>query len=62
MSKLPVTFAILSALTLAACGDTNLEQAGTGGLAGAAAGEVLFDEPLAGAAIGAAGGALSDGI
>jgi len=45
---------------LAACvtGDGNRALVGAAG--GAVAGEVLFDEPLAGAAIGAAGGYFCD--
>ncbi|TRD16605.1 hypothetical protein [Palleronia caenipelagi] len=51
-----------AALTLSACGNTDLERAGTGALGGAAIGEVAFDEPVAGAAVGAIGGALADDV
>ena len=52
--------AALSALMLllAACGNTTTERAATGALGGAIAGEVIADEPLAGAALGGLGGAL----
>jgi hypothetical protein len=51
------SFTALLAL-LAACGDTQGQRTVTGALGGAVAGEVLADDPLAGAAIGGIGGAL----
>lgn len=45
--------------TLAACGDTAFERGVTGAAGGAVAGEVLADEPVAGAAIGGAAGVLT---
>ena len=45
-------------LMLAACGDTQGQRAVTGALGGAVAGEIIADDPLAGAAIGGVGGAL----
>ena len=49
-------------LLLAGCvtGDGNRALVGAAG--GAVAGEVLFDEPLAGAALGAVGGLVCDDI
>ena len=45
-----IRFALAAALllSLAACGNTPLERAGTGGLAGAAAGQVIVAVALAG--------------
>ncbi|SPJ24268.1 hypothetical protein [Palleronia abyssalis] len=54
-------FALAGLAALAACGNTDLERAGTGALGGAAVGAAV-DEPVAGAAIGAVGGALADDI
>lgn len=51
-------FATLAVLLLAACGNTTTERAATGALGGAVAGEIIADEPLAGAAIGGLAGAL----
>ena len=52
--------------TLAACNPStmsDLERAGIGALAGCAIGEILDDgKCIAGAAVGAAGGALSDDV
>lgn len=45
-------------LFVAARGETVGQRAATGALGGAAAGEVIADDPLVGAAIGGAGGAL----
>ncbi|SHI99662.1 hypothetical protein SAMN04488012_10429 [Palleronia salina] len=47
---------------LAACGNTDLERAGTGAVGGAVAGEVVSGDPITGAALGAAAGAVSDDI
>ncbi|SFG51797.1 hypothetical protein SAMN04488020_102432 [Palleronia marisminoris] len=52
-----VALAALAVLT--ACGNTDLERAGTGALGGAVVGTAV-NEPVAGAAIGAVGGALID--
>lgn len=45
-------------LTVAACGNTTGQRVATGALGGAVAGQVIADDPLAGAAIGGIGGAL----
>ena len=58
MRKLFVALGLVSALVLAACGETRGERVVTGAAGGAVAGEVIADEPLAGAAIGGAAGAL----
>ncbi|EKE45431.1 hypothetical protein OCGS_0521 [Oceaniovalibus guishaninsula JLT2003] len=50
----------LSAVTLTACGNTPLERGATGAVAGGVVGEAVFDEPLAGAAVGGAAGALTN--
>ena len=60
-----VHIAFLSTAGLAACNgtgviDNDFERAAAGGAGGSIVGEVLSDDPLAGAAIGAAGGALAD--
>ena len=55
--------AAVSATGLAACNngiDNDLDRAAIGGAGGAVLGEVVAEEPRAGAAIGAAGGALTD--
>ena len=56
-TKFWIALAALGLLT--ACGNTALERGATGGLAGAAAGEVIADEPLIGAAVGAGAGVLT---
>lgn len=53
--------AVTAFAALTACGNTDLERAGTGALGGAAVGAAV-DEPVAGAAVGALGGALADDI
>ncbi|WP_375261088.1 hypothetical protein [Palleronia sp.] len=53
--------AIAALAAVSACGNTDLERAGTGALGGAAVGAAV-DEPIAGAAIGAVGGALVDDV
>lgn len=53
------SFALAALAALAACGNTDLERAGTGALGGAVVGTAV-DEPVAGAAVGAVGGALID--
>jgi hypothetical protein len=60
MTRYKLSAATLAALLalLAACGDTQGQRTITGALGGAVAGEVLADDPLAGAAIGGIGGAL----
>ena len=60
MTRYELSAATLAALLalLAACGDTQGQRTITGALGGAVAGEVLADDPLAGAAIGGIGGAL----
>jgi osmotically inducible lipoprotein OsmB len=52
------SIALLAVLLLAACGQTRTERAITGAAGGAVLGEVVADEPLAGAGIGAAAGVL----
>ena len=47
---------------LAGCGDTALEQGATGAAVGGVAGEVIADEPLVGAGIGAGAGVLAGEI
>jgi predicted Zn-dependent protease len=54
----PALAAMLLMLLVAACGETQGQRALTGALGGAVAGEVIADDPLAGAAIGGIGGAL----
>jgi osmotically inducible lipoprotein OsmB len=49
---------LASLLLFGACGDTRLQRTVTGAAGGAVAGEVIADEPLAGAGVGAAAGAL----
>ncbi len=53
-----VALAGLSALLLAGCGETRTQRVLTGAAGGAVAGQVVADEPLAGAAIGGVAGAL----
>jgi osmotically inducible lipoprotein OsmB len=48
----------ISALLLAACGETRGQRVVTGAAGGAIAGEVIADEPVAGAVLGGAAGAL----
>lgn len=65
---MPSRIALLAGLStfgLAACNgtgaiDNDFERAAAGGAGGAVVGEVVSDDPLTGAAIGAAGGALSN--
>jgi hypothetical protein len=52
-------FVVLVGLSLAACGDTTGERAASGGLIGGGAG-LAVGAPVAGAAIGAGAGALTD--
>ena len=47
---------------LAGCGDTALEQGASGAAIGGVAGEVIADEPLVGAGIGAGAGVLAEGV
>jgi osmotically inducible lipoprotein OsmB len=59
----PVTFAALAAsiaalLLVAGCGESRSTRVITGAAGGAVAGEVIADEPVAGAAIGGVAGAL----
>jgi hypothetical protein len=57
MQKSLLALGLLSALLLAACGETRGQRVVTGAAGGAVAGEVIADEPLAGAAIGGVLGA-----
>jgi osmotically inducible lipoprotein OsmB len=50
--------ALSSALLLAACGESRSTRVITGAAGGAVAGEVIADEPLAGAAVGGVIGAV----
>lgn len=62
MSKIKLVFAGLAVVSLSACLDTDLER----GLAGAAAGAVVADamggNPVTGAVVGGAAGALCDEV
>jgi osmotically inducible lipoprotein OsmB len=60
MRKLTVLLMMLSATSLSACLDTDLGRAGAGAAAGAVTADVLGGDPLVGAAIGGAAGALCD--
>lgn len=60
-----VLLAALSTAGLAACNNTgaidnDFERAAAGGAGGAVVGEAVSGDPLTGAAVGAAGGALAD--
>ncbi|MFP4043070.1 MAG: hypothetical protein ACLFTP_00645 [Rhodosalinus sp.] len=46
---------VVALAVLAGCGQTPLEQGALGAVGGAVAGRVLVADPLAGAAVGAAG-------
>lgn len=50
--------ALAALLLVAACGESRSTRVITGAAGGAIAGEVIADEPLAGAAIGGVAGAL----
>jgi osmotically inducible lipoprotein OsmB len=52
-------FVLLAGLVLSACGESTEERAATGGLIGGAAGLVV-GAPIAGAAVGAGAGAVTD--
>jgi hypothetical protein len=58
MPKLIAAAAALSAMLLAACGETRTQRAVTGAAGGAVAGEVIADAPLEGAAAGGILGAV----
>jgi hypothetical protein len=58
MSMRIAGLSILGLIVLAACGETRTQRVITGAAGGAVAGEVLADEPLVGAGIGAAAGAI----
>ena len=58
MSMRIAGLSILGLLVLVACGETRGQRVLTGAAGGAVAGEVLADEPLIGAGIGAAAGAV----
>ncbi len=53
-------FAAAAALTLAACGDTDLERGLSGAAIGAVAAEATGGDALVGAAVGGAAGVLCD--
>ena len=58
-----LTFAAVAALlTLAACGDTDLERGVSGAAIGAVTAEVLGGNVVTGAAIGGAAGVLCDDL
>jgi hypothetical protein len=54
----PIAVATLALLLLAACGESRSTRVITGAAGGAVAGEVIADEPVAGAVLGGAAGAL----
>ncbi|MEO0379916.1 MAG: hypothetical protein AAF252_06565 [Pseudomonadota bacterium] len=54
-----VTFALIAALGVAACGDTVAEQAVIGGAVGAGAAAVTSGSIVTGVAVGAAGNILA---
>jgi hypothetical protein len=54
----PIAVALFAMLLLAACGETRTTRVITGAAGGAVAGEVIADEPLAGAAAGGIIGAV----
>lgn len=58
MRKSIAIVALLSGLSLAACGSTRSERVLTGAAGGAVAGQVVAKDPLAGAAIGGVVGAV----
>ncbi|MEO0502754.1 MAG: hypothetical protein AAFZ14_05475 [Pseudomonadota bacterium] len=61
MSKILVLPATLAVLSLAACGDDNIERAVVGAAIGCAAGEVLVDgRCVEGAVVGAGVGVLTN--
>lgn len=55
---IPVVAALLAALLLVGCGETRSTRVITGAAGGAVAGEVLADEPVAGAVAGGVLGAV----
>ena len=57
---LTLSAAAILAMTACTSTTTDSQRAVVGAVGGAVAGEVLFDEPLAGAAIGGIAGALAD--
>jgi hypothetical protein len=52
-----IALGLVSALVLAACGETRGQRVVTGAAGGAVAGEVIADSPIAGAIIGGGLGA-----
>jgi hypothetical protein len=54
----PIVVATLALLLLAACGETRTTRVLTGAAGGAVAGEVIADEPVAGAVAGGVIGAV----
>jgi hypothetical protein len=58
MPKLIAAAAALSAMLLAACGETRTQRAVTGAAGGAVAGEVIADSPVEGAVAGGVIGAV----
>ena len=58
VSLAPLTAALAALLLLAACGESRSTRVITGAAGGAVAGQVIADEPVAGAVIGGAAGAL----
>jgi osmotically inducible lipoprotein OsmB len=55
---MPIVVAAFALLVLAACGETRTTRVITGAAGGAVAGEIIADEPVAGAIIGGGAGAL----
>jgi hypothetical protein len=58
MQKSIVALGLVSALLVAACGETRGQRILTGAGGGAIAGQVIADKPVEGAIIGGAAGAL----
>lgn len=50
--------ALVACLALAACGETRGQRVATGALGGAVAGQLISNDPIAGAVIGGVGGAI----
>jgi osmotically inducible lipoprotein OsmB len=58
MQKSIIALGLVSALLLAACGETRTQRVVTGAAGGAVAGELIADEPLVGAGVGGLAGAI----
>ena len=62
MRKLTVLTMLLSGMSLSACLDNDLERAGAGAVTGAVVADMVGGDPVKGAIIGGAGGALCDDV